>query len=104
MPGVSRLFSSAAELICLHGLYQLDDQLYERVLSVADQLDLEPWMLQSGGELWRRLLKFIPDGCPIANMLMHLARQPAETLETVIAAVIEQREDATTHLTKLIKT
>ena len=35
---------------------------------------------------------------------MQLGRQPAETLETVIAAVIEQREDATDHLTKLIKT
>lgn len=98
------LVKGTAELICLHGLNQLNDQMYERVLSVTDQLDLEPWMLQSGGELWRRLLQFVPDECPIAKVLMHLARQPAETLESVVAAVIEQRKDAAEYLAKLVKT
>jgi hypothetical protein len=98
------LVKGTAELICLHGLYQLDDQMYERVLSVTDQLDLEPWMLQSGGELWRRLLQFVPDGCPIAKVLMCLARQPAETLESLVAMVIEQRNNAGDYLAKLVKT
>jgi hypothetical protein len=98
------LVKGTAELICLHGLNRLDDDMYERVLTVTDQLDLEPWMLQSGGELWRRLLPYIPDGCPVATVLMHLARLPAGTLQSLLAGVIEQRDDGADGLAKLVKT
>jgi len=98
------LVKGTAELICLHGLNQLNDETYERVLSVTDQLDLEPWMLQTGGELWRRLLAVVPHGCSIAKVLMQLARQPAGTLESVLAEVIEQRNDAAECFAKLVKT
>src|SRR5262249_41216901 len=52
----------------------------------------EPWMLQTGGELWRRLLTVLPEGQPLANVLMHLARLPPKALESLIRAVIEQPE------------
>lgn len=84
------LVKGTAELICLHGLNQLDDETYRRVLRVADQLDLEPWMLQSGGELWRRLLASFPTDRPIAKVMMDLARLPGGSLESVIATMIEQ--------------
>jgi len=97
------LVKGTAELICLHGLNQLNDETYERVLAVTDQLDLEPWMLQSGGEVWRRLLQFIPDGCPVAKVLMQMARLPAGTLDSLVATVIEQRAHAADSLAKLIQ-
>ncbi|MBA4149083.1 MAG: hypothetical protein H0X66_13290 [Verrucomicrobia bacterium] len=97
------LVKGTAELICLHGLNQLDDETYEQVLRATDRLDLEPWMLQSGGELWRRLLQFVPNGCSIAEVLMHLARLPAGTLELLIADVIEQRKHVVDSLEKLVK-
>ena len=84
------LVKGTAELICLHGLNQLSDNTYHRVIHVTDRLDLEPWKLQSGGELWRRLLAALPADRPIAHVLMQLARLPAGTLESVIAEVIEQ--------------
>ena len=95
------LVKGTAELICLHGLNQLGDDAFRRVLNVTDQLDLEPWMLQSGGELWRRLLSSLPDGRPVARVLMQLARLPAGTLESVVAAVIEQPEVAAGRLASL---
>jgi hypothetical protein len=95
------LVKGTAELICLHGLKDLNDDTYRKVLRVTDRLDLEPWMLQSGGELWRRLLASLPDGRPVANMLMHLARLPAGTLESVLAAVIEQPEGAASYFANL---
>jgi hypothetical protein len=95
------LVKGTAELICLHGLNQLGDDTYRRVLDVTDRLDLEPWMLQSGGELWRRLLASLPDACPVARVLMHLARLPAGTLESVVAAVIENPEGAADRLASL---
>jgi hypothetical protein len=97
------LVKGTAELICLHGLNRLDDEMYRRVLEVTDHLDLEPWMLQSGGELWRRLLSALPEGPPIAKVLMHLARLPAGTLESVMATVIEEPEKAANSLAKVIK-
>lgn len=95
------LIKTTAELICLHGLRQLDDDMYRRVINVTDRIDLEPWMIQSGGELWRRLLAALPDGWPAAKALMHLARSPAGILESALQPVIEQSENARDHLARL---
>jgi hypothetical protein len=95
------LVRATAELICLHGLRQLDDVTYRRVLYVTDRIELEPWMLQSGGELWRLLLAALPGDRPIAKVLMHLACLPSETLGSVVTAVIEQSEEAAIRLAKL---
>jgi hypothetical protein len=84
------LVKGTAELICLHGLNRLTDDIYRQVIAAADGVDYEPWMLQTGGELWRQLLTVLPSGRPVAEMLMHLARLPARTLETLMLAVIEQ--------------
>jgi hypothetical protein len=86
------LVKGTAELICLHGLNRLADDTYQQVISAADGIDFEPWMLQTGGELWRRLLAVLPSGRPLAEMLMHLARLPPRPLETLMLAVIEQPE------------
>lgn len=97
------LVKGTAELICLHGLSQLSDETYTRVIRVTDRVDHEPWMLQSGGELWRRLLDAVPDGCSIARVLMHLARLPAGVLESIMADVIEESESASRRLAGLIQ-
>jgi hypothetical protein len=96
------LVKGTAELICLHGLNTLSDDTYRRVIDVADRVDHEPWMLQSGGELWRRLLAAVPDDCSIAHVLMHLARLPVERLESIIANVIEESESARCQLAEAI--
>ena len=51
-------------------------------------------MLQTGGELWRRLSAVIPEGRPLAEVLMHFARLPPNSLESLILAVIERPEVA----------
>ena len=84
------LVKGTAELICLHGLNRLGDETYRQVIRAADGVDFEPWMLQTGGELWRRLLGVLPKGGPLAEMLMHIARLPARSLEALVLAVIEQ--------------
>ncbi len=95
------LVKGTAELVCLHGLNQLSDDAYRRVTATTDWLEYEPWMLQSGGELWRRFLATMPGDAVVARVLMHLARLPAGELESVIAAVIEQSESAQGRLTGL---
>jgi hypothetical protein len=95
------LVKGTAELVCLHGLRRLDGDMYQRVIKATDRIDFEPWMLQSGGELWRRLLIALPDGCSIAQMLMNLARLPAPTLHSVLEKIIEQTVEARDRLASL---
>jgi hypothetical protein len=86
------LVKGTAELICLHGLNNLDEDTYGRVIEATDRIDYEPWMLQTGGELWRRLLAVAPGDRPIAEVLMHMARLPARSLESLVEAVIVKPE------------
>jgi hypothetical protein len=84
------LVKGTAELICLHGLNGLSEDVYAKVIAATDGPHFEPWMLQTGGELWRHLLAVLPHGRPQAQVLMHLALLPAKSLETLILAVLEQ--------------
>ena len=84
------LVKGTAELICLHGLNRLTDDTYRQVMRAADGIEFEPWMLQTGGELWRRFLAVAPAGRPIAEVLMHVARLPPRSLEALMLAVLEQ--------------
>jgi hypothetical protein len=84
------LVKGTAELICMHGLSNLTEEVYRKVVDATDRIEYEPWMLQTGGELWRRLLAVIPDRRPIARVLMHMARLPADSLQSLVAAVIER--------------
>jgi hypothetical protein len=56
------LVKGTVEVICLHGLNRLTDDTYRHVIGAADGVDFEPWMLQTGGDLWRRLLAVLPSG------------------------------------------
>jgi hypothetical protein len=88
------LVKGTAELICLHGLQGLDDETYKSVMKAADRIEFEPPMLQTGGELWRRLLTVLPEGRSVAYVLMQLAQLPPNALETLIRAVIEHPDRA----------
>lgn len=96
------LVKGTAELICLHGLNNLDEETYQQVVHHTDRIDWEPWMLQTGGELWRRLLALLPERYPLAEMLMTLARLPANSLESLMLAVIERPDDARQQLAILV--
>ena len=96
------LVKGTAEVICLHGLSHLGDDVYQNVMRQADKIEYEPWQLQTGGELWRRLLCVLPNATPLQSALMHLARLPAESLERVMLAVIEQPQSAREELAHLV--
>lgn len=95
------LVKGTAELICMHGLNDLSDDTYLKVMDAADRIEYEPWMLQTGGELWRRLLAIMPDGQSVAEILMHMARLPARSLQSLVQAVIERPEWASEILSAL---
>jgi len=95
------LVKGTVELICMHGLGRLGAKTYDEVIKVADRIEHEPWMLQVGSELWRQLLPLFPVDRPVAEMVMHLARLPARSLEPLMLAVMEDKALARTLLTGL---
>jgi hypothetical protein len=98
---VKELVKGTAELICLHGLNDLSDDVYRQVVRATDRLEYEPWMLQTGGELWRQFLAVLPDDRPVAEVLMHVARLPPKPLESLMLAVLERPEWARELLAQL---
>ena len=86
------LVKGTVELICLHGLTHLSDEDCAQVLREADRLEFEPWMLQAGPELWRRLLALLPAGVPVPRVVMRMARLPPEGLERLVGAVLDEPE------------
>jgi hypothetical protein len=84
---VHELVKGTAELVCLHGLNELDAETYSGVVREADKLEEEVWLMQAGAELWRRLLAAMRPGRSLPTTLMSLAKLPPQTLEEVMLAV-----------------
>ncbi|MEQ8838566.1 MAG: hypothetical protein RID07_17310, partial [Lacipirellulaceae bacterium] len=88
------LTKGIAELVCLHGLNELDDDMYRKVTEEADQLEYETWMLQAGSEMWRRFLAAMPDQQDLPTTLMNLARLEPRPLESIMLAVVDDTKRA----------
>lgn len=84
------LVKGTVELVCMHGLATLDEATYREVIRAADRIEYEPWMLQAGPELWRRMQPLLPPDRPVSEIMMHLARLPARSLQCLVLAVIEE--------------
>lgn len=84
------LVKGTAELVCMHGLNKLDPETYEKVTKAADRIEYEPYGLQVGPELWRRLLPLVPDDSTLPETLMKIARLPPRPLESLMIAIVEE--------------
>jgi len=87
------LAKGIAELICLHGINHWDEDSYQYVVQQTDKIEYEIWMIQAGGELWRKFLELVPKNTmlenPLATSLMHVARLPPEPLEQFMMDLME---------------
>lgn len=87
------LTKGTAELVCLHGLNRLDDLTYDLVTAEADRIEHEIWMIQAGGELWRKFLAAVPKipgrAQALAEALMHVARMEPDQLEQFLFDLME---------------
>ena len=91
---VHELVKGTAELICLHGLANLPEDQYTQVIEAADHIEFESWHMQTGVTLWRNLLKLLPPGAVLSEILMHLARLEPRPLESLMLQIIEEPEAA----------
>ena len=86
---IHELSKGAMELISLHGLNELEEDVYDVVMEEADQIEFEIWHMQSGLELYRRLLDLLPREMPIAESMMYVAQMPADLHEVFTMAIVD---------------
>jgi hypothetical protein len=98
---VHELSKGTAELVCLHGLNTLDDDMYEAATAEADQLEYETWLLQAGAEMWRRFLTAIPPESRLPETLMRVARLEPAPLERLMFAIVDDTDGARDMLRRL---
>ncbi|TWT81070.1 hypothetical protein CA13_25170 [Planctomycetes bacterium CA13] len=100
---VHELVKGTVELICLHGLNELDDATYDAVTREADQLEYEAWLLQAGPAMWRKFIAVTPRDISLAHTIMHVARLNPKPLEELMMQVIESPDHARDNLAELIR-
>lgn len=98
---IHELVKGTMELICLHGLNELDDDVYAIVTEEADRIEYETWLLQAGPAMWRRLIAVASRDTPLANTIMRLAKLDPQALEDLMILVIEHPEQASEALREL---
>jgi len=90
-----------AELLSFHGLEDLSAEETEQVLSYADDIEHEPYLIQIGPELWRQFLKAKPTSTSLADIITSLAVQEPDHLHKIVTAVVENPEEASSLLNVL---
>jgi hypothetical protein len=83
-----------AELLSHHGLADLDEPTTKTVLKHADDIKHEPYLMQVGPEMWRRFLKIKPRELVLSDLYVALSKQPPDDLQRIIAAVVDDPENA----------
>lgn len=98
---VQELSKGVMEILSLHGLSSLDDQTYDEVIGQADRLEHEPWLIQAGPELWRKLLAIKPRTIPLGKLVAKLASLKPDALHHFLDAVVKDPEWAKELIEKL---
>ena len=75
-----------------------DEASYAESVRQADRIEQEPWLMQAGAELWRRLLAVTPKDLTMPETLMALAKLPPTELEAVLIAIAEEHPTAADRL------
>lgn len=92
------LIKGTIELICLHGMGQLDEATYAQTIGITEHVEHEVPMLQVGPELFRQFLAISPRELPLAQTLMHVAMLEPESLDEFMFDMVETPNRATERL------
>jgi hypothetical protein len=87
---IHELVKGITELICLHGLGELEDDVYQAVIDAADRVEYEAWLLQAGPAMWRRFIAVVPRDRPLAQTMMNVAKLDPEPLEKLMMQIMEK--------------
>ena len=95
---IHELVKGTVELICLHGMSNLDEAEFDLVMDETEHVEYEIPMLQVGGTFFKKVLSVIPREIPLAEGIMHVARMPAILLDEFLFDMMTLPENATDRL------
>jgi hypothetical protein len=87
---VQELVKGAMELISLHQFEGMSRADVKKIYDYADKAEDEPWYFLVGPQLWKMLLKVVPDHSRIPDLVMQLARSKPEVVHRLLANLIEE--------------
>ena len=96
------LVKGSMELICLHGMTDLDSGDFDTVMDQTEHLEYEVPMLQIGAEFFQRFLKIVPQGAELSNCVMAVSMLEPIELEELMFDMIEMPEVATKRLAEML--
>jgi hypothetical protein len=99
---IHELIKGVMELISLRGLSDLDRETRYAVRAIADDFSHEHLHIQTGPELWRRLLPLVPKGMKLAEFMNVLYRFPSDELHCVLSQAIDDRPRAKETLSRMM--
>jgi len=88
------LVKGSMSLLCMHGFASMERSVYDAVLYFADALELEPWEIQAGPGLWRRLLDALPENANLPYIVMHISSMSPARLEELMSTLVEDQSYA----------
>ncbi len=92
---VHELIKGTMELLSMHGLDKLSEEELQTIYDQADSFKDEQWLIQIGGELWRKFIKALPKNISIANVIAEFNKQSPEIVHDIIEKVISNPTEAT---------
>lgn len=95
---VQELVKGAMEVLTYHHLSELDPEVAEEIIRHADKLQDEPFQIQVGPELWRRLLAVANSATKgtdieISDVIAALSVRPPEEVHNIITLVLDEKPD-----------
>ena len=96
------LVKGSMELICLHGMTDLDSGDFDTVMNQTEHLEYEVPMLQIGADFFQRFLKIVPQGAELSDCVMCVSMMEPIELEELMFDMIEAPEEAKKRLTQLL--
>lgn len=92
---VHELIKGTMELICLHGLNDLPESEFEKVMDYTEHVEYEVPMMQIGPEIYRRFVSVLPSGLSLAQCVMKIAQLDPIDLEEFMFEMVEAPNRAT---------
>lgn len=89
-------------LLSSHHLSSLDRSTATAVLKHADKIELEPWYIMIGPELWRKFIAALQD-TPHAEAIAALAQMDPERAHAVVNACVSDPKAATALITRAVR-
>jgi hypothetical protein len=86
---IQELIKGCMELIAVAQFEDMPEEQVKQVYAAADRPEDEPWYFLVGPQLWKSLLKVVPDHSRLPDLVMQVARSEPQLVHRLLSDLIE---------------